>query len=91
MYVKRYEQFEIGCGAILNKIYYYYVVVCTTVLVTEGYLNPEFNRCYCESCHKVRGDEPLGQCGDPPREYSLPFGWCKFGLRQVQENSNACI
>ena len=24
MYVKRHEQFEIGCGAILNKIYYYY-------------------------------------------------------------------
>ena len=25
MYVKRHEQFEIGCGAILNKIYYYYL------------------------------------------------------------------
>ena len=24
IYVKRHEQFEIGCGAILNKIYYYY-------------------------------------------------------------------
>ena len=24
MYVKRHEQFEIGCGAILDKIYYYY-------------------------------------------------------------------
>ena len=24
MCVKRHEQFEIGCGAILNKIYYYY-------------------------------------------------------------------
>ena len=24
MYVKRHEQFEIGCGAILNKIYYFY-------------------------------------------------------------------
>ena len=24
MYVKRHEQFEIGCGTILNKIYYYY-------------------------------------------------------------------
>ena len=24
MYVKRHEQFDIGCGAILNKIYYYY-------------------------------------------------------------------
>ena len=23
MYVKRHEQFEIVCGAILNKIYYY--------------------------------------------------------------------
>ena len=26
MYVKRHERFEIGCGAILNKIYYYYVI-----------------------------------------------------------------
>ena len=26
MYVKRHEQFEIGCGAILNKIYYYYII-----------------------------------------------------------------
>ena len=25
MYVKRHEQFEIGCGAILNTIYYYYL------------------------------------------------------------------
>ena len=25
MYVKRHEQFEIGCGALLNKIYYYYL------------------------------------------------------------------
>ena len=23
MYVRRHEQFEIGCGAILNKIYYH--------------------------------------------------------------------
>ncbi|KAI0236390.1 Neuralized-like protein 4 [Lamellibrachia satsuma] len=53
----------------------------TTLGLPEGYLNPQFNRCYCELCHKIRGDEPLGQCGDPPREYSLPFGWCKFGLR----------
>ena len=28
MYVKRHEQFEIGCGVILNKIYYcYYALV----------------------------------------------------------------
>ena len=27
MYVKCHEQFEIGCGAILNKIYYYYYYI----------------------------------------------------------------
>ena len=26
MYVKRHEQFGIGCGAILNQMYYYYEV-----------------------------------------------------------------
>ena len=26
MYVKRHEQFEIGCGAVLNKIYYYIII-----------------------------------------------------------------
>ena len=26
MYVKCHEQFEIGCGAILNKIYYYIII-----------------------------------------------------------------
>ena len=60
----------------------YIYIICHCVLI-EGYLNGEFNRCYCESCHKIRGDEPLGQCGDPPREYSTPFGWSKFGLRCV--------
>ena len=27
MYIKRHEQFEIGCGAILNKIYYYIIII----------------------------------------------------------------
>ena len=32
MYLKRHEQFEIGCGAILNKIYYYYYYKLTSLL-----------------------------------------------------------
>ena len=28
MYVKRHEQFEIGCGVILNKTYYYEFKAC---------------------------------------------------------------
>ena len=31
MYVKHHEQFEIGCGAILTKIYYYYIIKYSVV------------------------------------------------------------
>uniref|UniRef100_A0A8C0QXJ2 Neuralized-like protein 4 n=1 Tax=Canis lupus dingo TaxID=286419 RepID=A0A8C0QXJ2_CANLU len=37
--------------------------------------------CYCESCRKLRGDEAHRRRGEPPREYALPFGWCRFNLR----------
>ncbi|KAH0626079.1 hypothetical protein JD844_000817 [Phrynosoma platyrhinos] len=41
----------------------------------------EFSLCYCESCHKLRGDEAYYKRGEPPRDYALPFGWCRFNLR----------
>ncbi|XP_064408911.1 LOW QUALITY PROTEIN: neuralized-like protein 4 [Latimeria chalumnae] len=49
----------------------------------DGYFNeePKFNLCYCESCHKLRGDEAYYKRGEPPRDYALPFGWCRFALR----------
>ena len=31
MYVKRHEQIEIGCGAILIKLFYYYNKFCFVV------------------------------------------------------------
>ena len=31
MYVKHHEQFEIGCGAILNKIYYYLLILIVLI------------------------------------------------------------
>ena len=40
--------------------------------------------CYCESCRKLRGDEAHRRRGEPPREYALPFGWCRFNLRYVE-------
>uniref|UniRef100_A0A8C9W3L4 Neuralized-like protein 4 n=1 Tax=Scleropages formosus TaxID=113540 RepID=A0A8C9W3L4_SCLFO len=51
----------------------------------DGYFNEDakFNLCYCESCHKLRGDEPYYKRGEPPRDYALPFGWCRFALRWV--------
>ncbi|XP_067828154.1 neuralized-like protein 4 isoform X2 [Heptranchias perlo] len=49
----------------------------------DGYFNEELkcNLCYCESCHKLRGDEAYYKRGDPPKDYALPFGWCRFALR----------
>ncbi|KAJ8401740.1 hypothetical protein AAFF_G00377110 [Aldrovandia affinis] len=49
----------------------------------DGYFNEDakHNLCYCESCHRLRGDEAYYKRGEPPRDYALPFGWCRFGLR----------
>ncbi|KAG7464669.1 hypothetical protein MATL_G00167840 [Megalops atlanticus] len=49
----------------------------------DGYFNEDakYNLCYCESCHKLRGDEAYYKRGEPPRDYALPFGWCRFALR----------
>ena len=44
---------------------------------------PKRSLCYCESCRKLRGDEAHRRRGEPPREYALPFGWCRFNLRYV--------
>uniref|UniRef100_A0A8C4Z814 Neuralized E3 ubiquitin protein ligase 4 n=1 Tax=Gadus morhua TaxID=8049 RepID=A0A8C4Z814_GADMO len=46
----------------------------------DGYFSEDTksNLCYCESCHKLRGDEAYYKRGEPPRDYALPFGWCRF-------------
>ncbi|XP_012042103.3 neuralized-like protein 4 isoform X2 [Ovis aries] len=53
------------------------------LLLPEDYFMPPPKRslCYCESCRKLRGDEAHRRRGEPPREYALPFGWCRFNLR----------
>lgn len=52
---------------------------------TEDYFMPQPKRslCFCESCRKMRGDEAHRRRGEPPREYALPFGWCRFNLRYI--------
>ncbi|MCI4384593.1 hypothetical protein PGIGA_G00040430 [Pangasianodon gigas] len=54
----------------------------------DGYFSEDtkYNLCYCESCHKLRGDEAYYKHGEPPRDYALPFGWCRFALRSVNPN-----
>ncbi|KAL5014249.1 hypothetical protein ScPMuIL_008519 [Solemya velum] len=47
----------------------------------DGFFDCQYNVCFCETCHKIRGDEMYLKKGDPPREYAVPFGWCRFSLR----------
>ncbi|XP_075745116.1 neuralized E3 ubiquitin protein ligase 4 isoform X3 [Rhipicephalus microplus] len=49
--------------------------------IPDNYFVPDMNLCYCETCHKIRGDEPYLKVGEPPRDYAVPFGWCRFPLR----------
>ncbi|KAJ7313244.1 hypothetical protein JRQ81_004526 [Phrynocephalus forsythii] len=64
------------------------------LLLPEDYFAEELKSslCYCESCHKLRGDEPYCKRGEPPRDYGLPFGWCRFNLRvnPQSEVASAC-
>ncbi|XP_023215732.1 neuralized-like protein 4 isoform X1 [Centruroides sculpturatus] len=47
----------------------------------EGFFLSDQSTCYCETCHKIRGDELYFKRGEPPKEYALPFGWCRFALK----------
>jgi neuralized-like protein 4 len=47
----------------------------------DGYFNLEAVCCYCDVCHKLRGDAACYRRGDPPRDYAVPIGWCRFALR----------
>ena len=49
MYVKRHEQFEIGCGAILNTIYYHSTAPRLLHSYHVIYLLTSFNQC-CTVC-----------------------------------------
>lgn len=42
---------------------------------------PELAICYCDTCHKVRGEPSTLTSGVPSSAYWLPLGWCLFPLR----------
>ena len=51
------------------------------VYFPDACFNPAFDVCFCHICHDKRGDNLKYLRGDPPVNYGLPIGWCKFGLR----------
>uniref|UniRef100_T1IVE5 NHR domain-containing protein n=1 Tax=Strigamia maritima TaxID=126957 RepID=T1IVE5_STRMM len=60
--------------------------------IPEAYFQSENNyTCYCEICHKIRGEELYHKKGDPPKDFALPFGWCKFALKSPHKADNAAL
>ncbi|KAJ8320441.1 hypothetical protein KUTeg_002028 [Tegillarca granosa] len=49
--------------------------------VVHGYFESQSTICYCETCHKIRGDELYHKRGEPVKEYAVPYGWCHFSIK----------
>ncbi|CAL1286035.1 unnamed protein product [Larinioides sclopetarius] len=56
-------------------------IIKTSLGLLDMYFLPDSIVCFCDMCHKSRGEEPYFRKGDPPRDYAQPFGWCRFPLR----------
>nr|KAG5698954.1 hypothetical protein BaRGS_024875 [Batillaria attramentaria] len=54
-------------------------------LEDDGYFDPQQMMCFCEACHKLRGEDLYHKRGEPPRDYALPYGWCRYVLRAASK------
>lgn len=75
---------------LIEVILFFYVVskIITnsiSINLLDSYFLLENVTCFCETCHKLRGEEPYFKKGDPPKEFAQPFGWCRFPLRYVDQ------
>ncbi|CAH1249982.1 NEURL4 [Branchiostoma lanceolatum] len=48
--------------------------------IGESYFSHEQDKCFCETCHKARGDDDYYTRGEPKKKYAMPVGWTRFGL-----------
>ncbi|CAH1250763.1 NEURL4 [Branchiostoma lanceolatum] len=48
--------------------------------IPESYFSHEQDKCFCETCHKARGDDDYYTRGEPEKKYAVPVGWTRFGL-----------
>eukprot|EP00058_Branchiostoma_floridae_P014444 XP_002599932.1 hypothetical protein BRAFLDRAFT_74056 [Branchiostoma floridae] len=51
-----------------------------TLGIEDTYFSPDHDKCYCETCHRDRGDRDSYLRGNPQTKYAAPVGWSRFGL-----------
>ncbi|KAL9978854.1 hypothetical protein ACROYT_G016434 [Oculina patagonica] len=53
----------------------------SSLKLQDIFFDPKFDRCFCTECHAARGDNLYYTRGKPAKEYGIPIGWCRFGLK----------
>lgn len=51
-----------------------------SLVLPDEFFSNENPICYCSECYQA-GNETYLRKGEPPEEYSIPFGWVKFILK----------
>ncbi|XP_078671254.1 uncharacterized protein LOC144911245 [Branchiostoma floridae x Branchiostoma belcheri] len=51
-----------------------------TLGIGDNYLSPAHDKCFCQPCHRGRGDQESYSRGNPEKRYARPVGWSRFGL-----------
>ncbi|XP_073234816.1 neuralized-like protein 4 [Porites lutea] len=53
----------------------------SSLKLSDVFFAPEYDRCFCTECHVARGDMLSYTRGEPAKDYGIPIGWCRFGLK----------
>ncbi|XP_068725548.1 neuralized-like protein 4 [Montipora capricornis] len=53
----------------------------SSLQLSDIFFDPKFDRCFCTECHGARGDKLYYSRGTPAKDYGIPIGWCRFGLK----------
>lgn len=53
----------------------------SSLKLSDIFFDPRYDRCFCTECHASRGDKLYYTRGKPPKDYGIPIGWCRFGLK----------
>ena len=56
-------------------------MLCNVFLDEYFDKTPAYNKCFCQVCHKSRGDKECYTRGQPPKVYGLPIGWSRFSIK----------
>ncbi|XP_019620776.1 PREDICTED: p53-induced death domain-containing protein 1-like [Branchiostoma belcheri] len=51
-----------------------------TLEIEDTYFSPDHDKCFCETCHRNRGEPDSYLRGNPETKYAVPVGWARFGL-----------